>query len=443
MSKTNKFRVKQFEKNKITVEEERKKHSPFILFFINNGKLIFTISLLFSLTVFIIAISLTLSNIKDSSIIIYESNGVVVSFDGNDQSIINGTPITKDYASKIFNSNIEDKQDIGVVIKIKERNFKTGTIIFYSDKTALVKYNNGEYLRVFSINNNYGISEDGIINRSAITKKVTGEIKTNSSLGITMLYLSDGSVEVTKENVTFFVRNSDLTSLDNKFYTNLSIVSLPIKKEENKIYYSNGTIKENNYLLVDNTKYNKTNELTIHDNIKIIYYENNFAEVIKDNLSIIVEKSEHIIYDDNIFEIVDNSIGEEKIDIKDIMDIKTITLENTNQTASNYMIVLEETNNYQKHHVTRRLPSEYINYNVYLNRNKINNQVLNNNIKGTSKASGLSLKNNTYLIYEGKLEKLSTVTVKIGMWISYETITNEYMNSAFIGTIKVYVESLS
>ena len=443
MSKTNKFRVKQFEKNKITVEEERKKHSPFILFFINNGKLIFTISLLFSLTVFIIAISLTLSNIKDSSIIIYESNGVVVSFDGNDQSIINGTPITKDYASKIFNSNIEDKQDIGVVIKIKERNFKTGTIIFYSDKTALVKYNNGEYLRIFSINNNYGINEDGIINRSAITKKVTGEIKTNSSLGITMLYLSDGSVEVTKENVAFFVRNSDLTSLDNKFYTNLSIVSLPIKKEENKIYYSNGTIKENNYLLVDNTKYNKTNELTIHDNIKIIYYENNFAEVIKDNLSIIVEKSEHIIYDDNIFEIVDNSVNNNKIDPKDIMDIKNITLENNNQKESNYMIVLEETKNYQKHNVTRILPSEYINYNVYLNGNKINNQVLNNNIKGTSKASGLSLKNNTYLIYEGKLEKLSTVTVKIGMWISYETITNEYMNSAFIGTIKVYVESLS
>lgn len=443
MSKINKFRVKQFEKDKITVEEERKKHSPFILFFINNGKLIFTISLLFSLTVFIIAISLTLSNIKDSSIIIYESNGVVVSFDGNDQSIINGTPITKDYASKIFNSNIEDKQDIGVVIKIKERNFKTGTIIFYSDKTALVKYNNGEYLRVFSINNNYGINEDGIINRSAITKKVTGEIKTNSSLGITMLYLSDGSVEVTKKNVTFFVQNSDLTSLDNKFYTNLSIVSLPIKKEENKIYYSNGTIKENNYLLVDNTKYNKIKEITIHDNIKIIYYENNFAEVIKDNLSIIVEKSEHIIYDDNIFEIMDNSVNNDKIDPKDIMDIKNITLENNNQKESNYMIVLEETKNYQKHNVTRILPSEYINYNVYLNGNKINNQVLNNNIKGTSKASGLSLKNNTYLIYEGKLEKLSTVTVKIGMWISYETITNEYMNSAFIGTIKVYVESLS
>ncbi|MGN1342145.1 MAG: hypothetical protein ACI4VL_02830 [Bacilli bacterium] len=443
MSKTNKFHVKKLEENNITVEEERKKHSPFILFFIKNGKLIFTISLLLSLAIFIIAISLTLSNIKESSIVMYESNGVVVSFDGNDQSIINGTPITKDYATKVFDSNIEDKQNIGVVIKIKEKTFKKGTIIFYSDKTALVKYTNGEFLRVFPVNNNYGISEEGIINRKAITKKVTGEIKTNTSLSITMLYLSDGSVEVTKENVTFFVRNSDLTSLDNKFYTNLSIVSLPIKKEGNKTCYSNGTIKENNYLLVDNTKYNKIKEITIHNNIKIIYYENNFAEVIKDNLSIIVEKSEHIIYDDNIFEIVDSSIDEEKIDIKDIMDIKNITLENTNQTASNYMIVLEETNNYQKYNITRRLPSEYINYNVYLNGNKINNQVLNNNIKGTSKVSGLSLKNNTYLIYEGKLEKLSTVTVKIGMWVSYETITNEYMNSAFIGTIKVYVESLS
>lgn len=443
MSKTNRFHVKKLEENKITVEEERRNHPPFILFFINNGKLIFTISLLLSLTVFVIALSLTLSNIKESSIVMYESNGVVVSFDGGNQSIINGTPITEDYASKVFDSNIQDKENIGVVIKIKEKTFKRGTIIFYSDKTALVKYNNGEFLRVFPVNNNYGISEDGIINKNATTRKVTGETKTNDSLGITILYLSDGSIEVTKGEVTIFVRNSDLTSIDNKFFTNLSIVSLPIEKEGNKTYYSNGTIKENDYIIEDGQKYNKTKEITIHDNIKIIYYENGFAEVIKDNLSIIVEKSDHIVYDDYIFEIVDNTIDEEKIDIKDIMDIKTITLENTNRTPSNYMIVLEETDNYQKHKVNRVLPSEYIKYNVYLNGNKTNNKVLNNNIKGTSKASGLSLKNNTYLIQEGKLEKLSTVTVKIGMWVSYETITNEYMNSAFIGTIKVYVESSS
>ena len=42
-SKTNKFFVKKYEedKSKITVEEERKYRNPFILFLIDNGKLIF------------------------------------------------------------------------------------------------------------------------------------------------------------------------------------------------------------------------------------------------------------------------------------------------------------------------------------------------------------------------------------------------------------------
>ena len=47
------------------------------------------------------------------------------------------------------------------------------------------------------------------------------------------------------------------------------------------------------------------------------------------------------------------------------------------------------------------------------------------------------------MIYEGEIEKLSELSIKIGMWISYENITNEYMNSAFIGTMKVYIESKS
>jgi len=38
---------------------------------------------------------------------------------------------------------------------------------------------------------------------------------------------------------------------------------------------------------------------------------------------------------------------------------------------------------------------------------------------------------------------MSSTTVMLGLWIDYENITNEYMDSAFIGTVKVYVESLS
>ena len=48
---------------------------------------------------------------------------------------------------------------------------------------------------------------------------------------------------------------------------------------------------------------------------------------------------------------------------------------------------------------------------------------------------------NNYLICEGIIDKLSEISIDIGMWVDYESITNEYMNSGFVGTIKVYIES--
>ena len=441
MSKTNKFHVKKYDedKSKITIEEERKYRNPFILFLIDNGKLIFTISLLLTVTVLIIAVTLIFSNIKDSSIVYYESNGVVVTFDGDDNSIINGTPITSEYANKVFDSNLVDNNYFkGVVIKIGEKNIKNGIIMFYSDKTIIIKYNDGTYKRIFPINGNYGINENNEINANAIYKDLTCENKRNDKLGIDIIYLSDGSVIIDKDNVNFFVRNSDITSNDISFFTNLSGVSVPIKNDNNKIYYSNGTIKEKDYILVNNIKYLKIDEKKDHNNIKVIYYDNGYAEVIYNNTSIIVEKSEHINYDDNVFEIIDSNNSNNIINIKDIMDIKGIRLENKNTSKANYMIVLEETNDYKKHNITRRLSNEYINYNVYVNGNIVKDKVLNNKLDNTS---GITNKNNNYLIYEGEIEKLSELSIKIGMWISYENITNEYMNSAFIGTMKVYIES--
>lgn len=441
MSKTNKFHVKKYDedKSKITIEEERKYRNPFILFLIDNGKLIFTISLLLTVTVLIIAVTLIFSNIKDSSIVYYESNGVVVTFDGDDNSIINGTPITSEYANKVFDSNLVDNNYFkGVVIKIGEKNINNGIIMFYSDKTIIIKYNDGTYKRIFPINGNYGINENNEINANAIYKDLTCENKRNDKLGIDIIYLSDGSVIIDKDNVNFFVRNSDITSNDISFFTNLSGVSVPIKNDNNKIYYSNGTIKEKDYILVDNIKYLKIDEEKVHNNIKVIYYDNGYAEVIYNNTSIIVEKSEHINYDDNVFEIIDSNNSNNIINIKDIMDIKGIRLENKNTSKANYMIVLEETNDYKKHNITRRLSTEYINYNVYVNGNIVKDKVLNNKLDNTS---GITNKKNNYLIYEGEIEKLSELSIKIGMWISYENITNEYMNSAFIGTMKVYIES--
>lgn len=448
MKKTNKFHVKKLKDKQIIVEEERKERSAFILFFIRNGRLLFAISMILSFTVFLIAIDLAISNLDSSTIVEHESNGIIVSYtnpNGTEENnyIINGIPITSEYANKIFDSQTISNSSEGVVIKVKESSFKGGKVVFYSDKTALIKYDDGRYLRVFKIDNDYGVDEKGIISANAVTKKVTGEIRENASLKIELLYLSDGTIEITKDDTVIFIRNTNITNLNDKFYTNTSGVSVVINKDEKRIYYSDGTIKEGNTITINNQVYNVKEEKEILNGIKIIYYENNYAEIIYEDLSILVEKSEHIVYDDSTLEIINNDQFNENIDINDFMNIKEITLKNTNDKEADYMIVLEETDDYSKYNIEKRLANEFINFNILVNNKKINNQVLNNNIKGTPLAGGLSLKNNTYLLYEGNLSPNEEAEIKLGLWISYENITNEYMNSAFIGTLKVYVESLS
>lgn len=440
MGKSKDFYVKKYDedKNKITVEEEKRYRSPFILFLINNGKLIFTISLLLSISVFIIAITLSFKNIGESSVVMYESNGVVVSFNGSDNSIINGTPITKEYAEKVFYSNLNDDNYLkGVVIKVKEIDINGDNYIFYSDKTVIIKYNDGSFKKVYPLDNKYAVNDKGEINSKAIYKDLSGEYKKNSKYDIDIIYLSDGSVIIIKDNINFYVRNSDITNNDS-FYTNLSGVSSLFNVDDNKYYYSNGIIKEDNFIIVNGVKYSKDYEKDdIFDNIKVIYYDNGYAEVICGNLSIMVEKSEHIKYNNNIFEIIDNNKYKENIDIKDIMDIKNITLKNTNDKKANYMVVLEESssNSYSKYDISKRLDNKYIFYNTYINGNIVKNKILDNsiNIAGDDK--------NSYLICEGIIDKLSEISIDIGMWVDYESITNEYMNSGFVGTIKVYIES--
>lgn len=449
MSKNNKFYVKKIKKDNITVAEEKNYKSPFILFLVANGRLIFIITLLLSITTLIISTSLVFRNMlgstyksdKNNTNTTTDNSNVVVTVDISDECNLNNTtPITEEYATKLFDSSRQiNTANTGVVIKVKEKPLEDRIIIFYSDKTALIKYKDGTYLRVFSVNNNYGVKEDGTFEAKAETRKVTAKEIINKDLGIKLLYLSDGSLEVTKGDVCFFVRDSDITSSVDKFYTNLSIVSLPTKKESNKTYYSNGTIKENDYLLVDNKQIKSTETKKIHDNITIIYYENGFAEIIQDNQSIIVEKSDHIIYDNNILEIIDNSKSE-KVNTDNLIDIKNINLKNNNKKEVNYLILIEETSNYNKYNVSKRLPNEYIKYLVSINNKKQDIALLNNNIKGTNKTKGLKLTNNAYQIYEGKLPKSGEANIKIGMWVDYQTITNEYMNSAFIGTVKVYIE---
>ena len=81
-------------------------------------------------------------------------------------------------------------------------------------------------------------------------------------------------------------------------------------------------------------------------------------------------------------------------------------------------------------------------YNSSITNLNLSNITINNVLyKKLDNTSGIKNGKNNYLIYEGKIDKLSELTVKVGMWVSYEDITNEYMNSGFVGTMKVYIES--
>lgn len=437
MSKTNRFHVKEIKNEvNVTVEEERKDRSPFYLLLKRNMWLWYILVLMISIILSTITIYAVSKNIGFSSVVEYDTSGVLVTFGEGNNSILNGTPITEEYAAKLFDTSVSNEINKGVVIRIKEKEFDLGTIVYYSDKTVLIKYNNGNYVKVKPLNNDYAVSEDGTIKSGAESNNLSYTFKYNDSLGIKLIYLSDNTIEITKDNTVILLRNTDITNIPEILYTNLSGVGVLTNTEGNKKYYSDGTIKEEDYIIIDNTKHYVTKEENIHDDIKIIYYDNGYAEVIHGDLNIIVRNSEHIKYDDNIFEIVD---GTKEVNIKDFIDIKTLELNNKNNKKMKYIIVLEETDNYAKHNANKRLLNDYINYSVYINGNKTNG-TMTNNIKDIKDYEGLELKTNTYLLYEGILDSLQIEDIKIGLWISYENITNEYMKSAFIGTLKVYVE---
>ena len=65
--KKKKFSVKSFEDNNIVVEENSRSRSPLSMFLVKNGKLIFAISFLFSITIFIIAFYLVVVNLEGNA----------------------------------------------------------------------------------------------------------------------------------------------------------------------------------------------------------------------------------------------------------------------------------------------------------------------------------------------------------------------------------------
>ena len=127
VARTNRFHVKEIKDEvNITVEEERKDRSPFYLFLKRNQWLLYIMVLMIALIISSITLYVVAKNLDSSTVVEYEWNGVVVTFDEGNNSILDGVPITTEYASKLFDNSLLNDAYKGVVIKVKETKFASG-----------------------------------------------------------------------------------------------------------------------------------------------------------------------------------------------------------------------------------------------------------------------------------------------------------------------------
>lgn len=566
MSRKNNFRVKKIQDDEITLEEVSSKN-PFILFLKLNSGIIYSICMILAFCVFAVGIGLSISSLKEST---YENSvvtGLSVSFDDGvatfNQS--NMTPITEAYAKRLFLSRCDSiKSTDGAIIELKRTEFEKGIIIFFSDKTALVKYFDGTIKKIDSFGNNYGITEKGIIvSESTIaTIYITrGPIDIGENK---IVFYSDGSAEIIHSDYSVIIRDSSIISLNNPLILNnslgISVMNIIKKIGPNIVtYYSDGTLKiidgNNNIYIVrdlndvsitddsikilNNNAPRKMKEETLNSS-KLIYYSDGTIEIIINSNSVMIRRGSYVIKSTEVFEIIPtdiaNFVNNSVIDKRDIyyfnngtgvikmndssykyiadnyyikenetdnisgvmsnkiktlsngtlivdfdnslsmvgidgtyyiiptasirydddgslikidnesdefLSMKKFTIANNYGKKIRYRIVIEETDDYSRYGVERMLP-EYIKYQLLLNGEYVSPKILNNVwAKDSELLGGLSISNNTYILYEGELDNMQTLKVDASLWIDYDTVVNAMMKHAFIGTIKVYGETVN
>lgn len=319
--KTNIFRPKSVKDDKVTLEEEQL-YSPLLILFKKYGCLAV---LFFFLLVFIIIgiILFFIYNLATS----HDSNYVDgdLAFEYGDNNVtISETNRDSDWIDKY--ANVYKKEGIIFVVKIFE---VSGDIItYYSDGSSKLVRSDGSIVRISRLpNGDYGIDENGVINSKSKRKSITITKKEELESGTIIIYYSDGSAEIIKDNVTILVRNSKRINLTSDNYELDDVApsgaSYPLKVENvgkyKLTYYTDGTIKVedsnntyivrnredidigNNYIgFPNNNAANIINILRLNDGTIITYYSDGSALInTYYGTEIMVRRSRDIILDGN------------------------------------------------------------------------------------------------------------------------------------------------
>lgn len=389
-----------------------------------------------------------------------EDNTVIIYYSDNSCKII----VSTDRAMLVRNSSrlvIENNRLVkinpsGVSKELRVDN----NITYYEDGTIKIEKDN----KIYVIRNSEDVDLSNITfpsnNEATIVKTIN--LKDGSKIN----YFSDGSAEIVKDNTSTMVRQSkDIIYNDNRVieiietkYAHMSSEkTTPDEKEiiyldnggaliKNKDgtydyvyensdikYDSNGNIKQVNNLV------NEIDHKTTPDGVIVIDLKDGNSIIIDENGYRIVE-TDKIVYDNdgNIAKIVGE---EDPSEDKSIYD-NHFVIENKGKDKVRYMVAIEVSDNYQDYAPVKLNPI-YLKYNLVANTIYLENKVLNNILPmGTVLEGNKKIDKETYILYEGVLDSGKNADITLGLWLDYDDITNDYQNSVFVGTIKIYSETI-
>ena len=386
-----------------------------------------------------------------------EDNTVIIYYSDNSCKII----VSTDRAMLVRNSSrlvIENNRLVkinpsGVSKELRVDN----NITYYEDGTIKIEKDN----KIYVIRNSEDVDLSNITfpnnNEATIVKIIN--LKDGSKIN----YFSDGSAEIVKDNTSTMVRqskdiiyndnrvieiietkyahmSSERTTLDEKEIIYLDNGGSLIKNKDGTYDYvyensdikydSNGNIKQANNLV------NEIDHKTTPDGVTIIDLKDGNSIIIDENGYRIVE-TDKIVYDNdgNIAKIV----GEEDLnEDKSIYD-NHFVIENKGKDKVRYMVAIEVSDNY----TPVKLNPIYLKYNLVANTTYLENKVLNNILPIDTVLEGnKKIDKETYILYEGVLDSGKNADITLGLWLDYDDITNDYQNSVFVGTIKIYSETI-
>lgn len=402
-----------------------------------------------------IAVSNTLT-LKDNTIIKYYSDGSAeIYYPDHSESIL----VRNSERINISNDKIVLIDTSGVSNKNQTTNKTNYKITYYDDGTIKIEKDNNIY--IVRSSNDVVLNEDSFTfpNNNAAT--LIDEISFNDNTIIK--YYSDGSAEIINNGTSIIVRKSKDIIYDTRI---LEITETKYAKEvsskvtsDSKIIYldNGGALIENSdgtyeYVLENSDiKYNDDNSIkSINNVIKEISHkelpDGTIVIDLEDGTSIVIDKDGYMVVDtDNIIYDSDGNIAKiltDEDNKDDAISNNRFVITNNSGNKINYMVTIELSDNY-KAYAPKWLDPKFLRFNIIVNSTYLENQLFKKVLPiGTTFEGNAKITKETYILYQDVLEDNSKADIDLGIWLDYEEITNEYQDSVFVGTVKIYSETI-